>query len=279
MTNSPTRPDPAERAVRVMTWNIKTGGYDRGGADRLEQVIRVVATQRPDVLGLQELRDFDRSDRLARLADAIGMRPYLARSCFGQPVALLVRPPGRVTRAAPVRRPFHHAAQRVVVSTDAGPLTVLTAHLNPYSGTRRRFEAGWLAGAIRHAPGPMVVLMGDLNSLDPGPDHADRIGRLAPAYRARHLRRDGRTVDTRTIARLHRAGLVDLFRTVAPDGEGLTAPTAAGGVEFSGMRLDYILGTPSVAALIRDCRVIRGGEAEHASDHYPVVADLALTVG
>lgn len=277
MTNSPRR--HAELVLRVMTWNIKTGGQDRGGADRLEQVIQVVTAQRPDVLGLQELRDFDQSDRLARLADATGMRPYLARSCFGQPVAMLVRPPGRVTRAAPVRRPFHHAAQRVVVSTDAGPLTVLTAHLNPYSGIRRLIEAGWLAGAVRRAPGSMVVLMGDLNSLDPWTDHADRIGRLAPAYRLRHLRRDRRTVDTRTIARLHWAGLIDLFRTVAPDDEGLTAPTAAGGVEFSGMRLDYILGTPFVAALTRDCRVVRGGEAEHASDHYPVVADLALTLG
>jgi endonuclease/exonuclease/phosphatase family metal-dependent hydrolase len=270
-----------------MTWNIRTGGRDRGGTDRLERVVRVVTAQRPDVLGLQELRDFDRGDRLIRLADATGMRPYLARSCFGQPVAVLVRPPGRVTRVAPVRRPFHHAAQRVVVLTDAGPLTVLTAHLNPYSGVRRLIEAGWLAGALRRASGPMVVLMGDLNSLDPWTDHAERIDRLAPAYRSRHLRRDGRTVDTRTIARLHRAGLLDLFRAATrrgaapgtPDGEGLTAPTATGGVEFSGMRLDYILGTPPVAALTRDCRVIRGGEAEHASDHYPVVADLALPLG
>jgi endonuclease/exonuclease/phosphatase family metal-dependent hydrolase len=265
--------------LRVMTWNIRTGGRDRRGADWLEQVIRVVTAQRPDVLSLQELHDFDRGDRLARLGDATGMRPYLARSGFGQPVAVLVRPPGRVTGVAPVCRPFHHAAQRVVVPTGAGPLTVLSAHLDPYSGTRRLVEAGWLAGAVRRASGSMVVLTGDLNSLDPGTDHADRIERLSPAYRSRHLRRDGRTVDTRTIARLHRAGLVDLFRIAAPGDEGLTAPTTAGGgVEFSGMRVDYIFGTPPVAAVTHDCRVIRGGEAEHASDHYPVVADLALTV-
>jgi exodeoxyribonuclease-3 len=241
-------------------------------------VIRVVTAQRPDVLGLQELRHFDRGDRLARLAQATGMRPYLARSWSGQPVAVLVRPPGRVTAVNPVRRPFHHATQRVLVPTGAGALTVLSAHLNPYSGTCRRVEAGWLAGAVRRASGSIVVLLGDLNSLDPWTDHADRIERLPPAFRPRHLRRDGRTVDTRAISRLDRAGLVDLFRAAAPGDEGLTAPTAAGGVEFSGMRVDYILGTPPVAAVTRDCRVIRSGEAEHASDHYPVVADLALTV-
>jgi exonuclease III len=43
------------------------------------------------------------------------------------------------------------------------------------------------------------------------------------------------------------------------------------------MRLDYLLGTPTLAPLARDCRVVRGGETECASDHYPVVVDLDLT--
>lgn len=45
--------------LRVMTWNIRTGGRDSGGADRRDRLVRVVAEQRPDVLALQELRDFD----------------------------------------------------------------------------------------------------------------------------------------------------------------------------------------------------------------------------
>ena len=80
----------------------------------------MVREQRPDLLALQELRGFRRAGRMDRFAEAVGMRPYLARSSFGQPVAVLVRPPGRAAVAAPVRRPFHHAAQRVVVPTDAG---------------------------------------------------------------------------------------------------------------------------------------------------------------
>jgi exodeoxyribonuclease-3 len=72
------------------------------------------------------------------------------------------------------------------------------------------------------------------------------------------------------------AGLEDLW-TVAGAGDGRTAPTTAGGGhEFSGMRLDYVLGSAAVAGPAEDMRVVRGGAAEYASDHYPVTVELAL---
>ncbi|WP_433392023.1 endonuclease/exonuclease/phosphatase family protein [Micromonospora sp. KLBMP9576] len=292
-----------------MTWNIRTGGRDSGGADRRDLLARVVVAERPDVLALQELRDFDSGAVLADFAGRVGMRPHLARSCFGQPVAVLLRPPLRALAATRVRRPFHHAAQRVTVATTAGPLTVLSVHLDPYSGLRRRIEAGWAAAALRRAPGELGLLAGDLNTLDPVAEHTDRIARLPPAYRRRHLRRDGRTVETRAVARLLAAGLVDLYAAAnhpiggpggagvlvadpsdgavryrlsggaaaGPADDGLTAPTRhGGGAEFSGMRLDYLFGTAALANRVRDCRVRRGGESEYASDHYPVVVDLDL---
>ncbi|GAA2710031.1 endonuclease/exonuclease/phosphatase family protein [Micromonospora olivasterospora] len=266
--------------LRVMTWNIKTGGRDRAGPGRLDRVARVVAAHRPDLLAVQELRGFDAGGVSAGFAAELGMRPYLARSCFGQPVAVLVRPPLRVLAAGPVRRPFHHAAQRVTVATDAGPLTVIASHLHPYCGLRRRVEAGWLAAAVRRSPGPLALVAGDLNTLDPDTDHTARIARLPPAYRRRHLRRDGRTPDIRAVARLAAAGLVDLSAPAPgdPPDEGLTAPTRyGGGAEFSGMRLDYLFATPALARLVRVHAVARGGEIEYASDHYPLLADLDLS--
>ncbi|SCL31672.1 exodeoxyribonuclease-3 [Micromonospora nigra] len=255
-----------------MTWNIRTGGQGSGGPDRRDRIVRVVAEARPDVLALQELRGVD-ADVLAGFAERTGLRGHLARSVFGQPVAVLLRPPWRMVASGPVRRPFHHAAARVVVATDAGPLTVVGTHFDPYSGLRRRLEAGWAAAALRPARGGLALLAGDLNTLEPGADHADRIARLPQPYRRRHLRRDGRTVDSRAVARLLDAGLVDLGVAAGP-----TAPTRhGGGAEFSGMRLDYLLATPALAARCRDIRVLRGGETEYASDHYPVLADLALS--
>lgn len=213
------------------------------------------------------------------------MRPYLARAWFGQPVAVLVRPPAEVSAVAPVRRPFHHAAQQVSIDTDRGPLTVLSAHLHPYSGRRRLREAGWLIGAARRS-GPtagslsdrLVLLMGDLNSLDPWTPHDDRVGRLPAAYRGRHLMPDGVTVDTRTIAALHHAGFVDLCRQSGGEPPDTVPTSAGGGVEFTHMRLDYLLATPPLARLAHHPRVIRGGTAESASDHYPLVTEFDMTL-
>ncbi|MEU0550465.1 endonuclease/exonuclease/phosphatase family protein [Micromonospora sp. NPDC005979] len=265
--------------LRVMTWNIRTGGRDRGGSDRLDRVVQVVDQQAPDVLALQELRGFDRAGLMAAVADRVGMTPHLARSCFGQPVAVLVRPPYRVLAAGPLRRPFHHAAARVVVSTPAGPLTVVGTHLYPYSGGRRRMEVDWLVAALRRAPGPMTLLAGDLNSLDPTVDHTARLDGLPALYKRRHLRRRGGAVDTRAVARLLAADLVDLWPSAngdAPEAAGLTVPTRFGGAEFAGMRLDYLLGSRAVAERVRDCRVIRDATTDTASDHYPLLVTIDL---
>lgn len=265
--------------LRVMTWNIRTGGRDRGGADRLDRVVQVVDQQTPDVLVLQELRGFDRAGLMATVADRVGMTPHLARSCFGQPVAVLVRPPYRVLAAGPLRRPFHHAAARVVVSTPAGSLTVLGTHLYPYSGGRRRMEVDWLVAALRRAPGPLTLLAGDLNSLDPTVDHTARLAGLPALYQRRHLRRRGGAVDTRAVARLLDAGLVDLWPSAnagAPEAAGLTVPTRFGGAEFAGMRLDYLLGSRAVAERLRGCQVIRDATTDTASDHYPLLATIDL---
>jgi exodeoxyribonuclease-3 len=263
--------------LTAMTYNILNGG--RGG--RLDAIARVITGQRPDVLALQELQHFQRDGgrEIRRLAEATGMRAFLTRSwCGGQPVAILVRNADAVTSARPVRRPFHHAAAEVTVDTDHGPLTVIGTHLYPFSGGRRLWEARWLAG--RADPERMVLLMGDLNSLDPWTDHTARLRALPPRHRSRHLRRTG-AVDTRAVRTLADAGFVDVCRRAAPEPGTLdyTAPTEhGGGDEFSRMRLDYILGTDPVARLARTCRVVSGGETETASDHYPVVAQFDLTI-
>ncbi|SCF29722.1 exodeoxyribonuclease-3 [Micromonospora viridifaciens] len=263
--------------LRVMTWNILAGGRDRHGTDRWGRIAAVVAAQRPDVLALQELRGLDRDGRMAELGGRLGMTPHLARSWFGQPVAVLVRAPLRVLRAGRVRRPFHHATALLQVATEAGPLTVFSTHLNPYSGGRRRMEADWLAAAVRRTGGRLALLAGDLNTLDPAVDHTARLAGLPDLYRRRHLRRDGRTVDTRAVSRLLDAGLVDLWRHAGGgEADGPTVPTRHGGGEFVAMRLDYLLATPELADLARTVRVVRGGDADTASDHHPVVADLAL---
>jgi exodeoxyribonuclease-3 len=251
-------------SIRVVTWNIRNGG-----GDRLDAILAVLRRERPDLLALQELRGFGR--RMPRFADALGMTPHLARSVFGQPVAVLVRPPLRIVGSSAVTWRLHHAAAAVTVPTADGPLTVVSTHLNPFSPYRRMREAVWLAHRFRPTK-RLVLICGDLNSLDPAGDHTAALAGLGPAYRRRHLRPDG-SVDTRAIAAFERAGLRDLWR-VAGDGDGRTVPTKLGGHEFGGMRLDYLLAS---AGLTGSLRVVRDHETAYASDHFPLLADLAAT--
>jgi exodeoxyribonuclease-3 len=228
--------------VRFLTWNVRTGGS--GG--RLDALVTLLQRERPDILALQELRGFP-GRRMAEVAGALGMTPFLARSVFGQSVAVLVRPPLRIVDWSGVRWRLHHAAAAVRVPTTAGQLTVVSTHLNALSPYRRLREARFLAARYRPAKGP-VLLAGDLNSLDPGTDHTARLAALSEPYRHRHV-----TAHT-------------------------TPTTRGGGQEFSaaGMRLDYLMASPSVAARAAHARVLRGAEAEYASDHYPLAADLDL---
>jgi exodeoxyribonuclease-3 len=42
------------------------------------------------------------------------------------------------------------------------------------------------------------------------------------------------------------------------------------------MRLDYVLASRAVADRAAHARVLRGAEAEYASDHYPLAVELEL---
>jgi len=231
--------------MRLLTWNILNGG-----GDRLDAIAAVIKRESPDLLALQELRGFDRR-RIATLADSFGMTAHLAPSVFGQAVAVLVRPPLRIGRARSVTWRLHHAAAAVTV----GPLTVVSTHLNPWSGYRRYREATWLAARYRRG---QVLIAGDLNACSPSDDPDP----------------DEQRSDPRAIGALDAAGLIDLWR-LAGSGPGATVPTASGiGTSFRPMRIDYVFGTPAVVPRVREVRVLRGGEIEHASDHYPVVVEL-----
>jgi exodeoxyribonuclease III len=244
-------------SLTLLTYNILHGAD--GG--RLDAVCSVVDAAAPDVVAVQELRGDP------PLGQRTGMWLHVAAPRTGQPVGLLISPRLRILRQGTVPGPFHHGAAWVEVATTAGPLTLVSTHLFPYWGRIRLYEARRLARFA--ARRERVVLMGDFNSLDPS-----QRGRT-DAQR-RHRRWFGRGgVDTRAMALLARRGLLDVFEAVG-QGPGRTVPTALGGAEFVPSRLDYVLASPALAGDFTACRVLTGGAASCASDHFPVLATLAL---
>lgn len=176
---TPAPPPP----LRVMTWNVLTAGYDP--ADWAP----VIATHRPDVLGLQEICAAE-AEELAALLRARGLdytavpgpvvptpeedaapvnaalrRPCRDRGAITYGLAVLTRLPvvaATTTLFAPDRRDEQRGYQRV----DLGGLVVVNAHLGLNGTAGPQLTA--LAAVARAERGPVVVL-GDLNRTDVGP--------------------------------------------------------------------------------------------------------------
>lgn len=155
----------ATRTVRVMTYNILSGGWPR--IDALEAVMR---DARADIIGIQEVAP----RTLDALAKRLGMWGAISPSRHGAPVALLSRWPLRDVRLhgdVPLRNALVEA---VIAPEDAAPLHIFVTHLAAsYSKWRggegqRVRELAFILDRMRASAGEPQLLMGDFNSLPPG---------------------------------------------------------------------------------------------------------------
>jgi exodeoxyribonuclease-3 len=247
--------------LRVMTYNIQTGGVDDDGTDRLPLIHAVVREARPDILAVQEANELELRwrRRLFAFERATGLRGLLVLSASGYHGPELVPISLRTGDADDSYR----ALIELVLETVGGlRLTVSAVHLDPISPERR------LAGALECTNRPPAIALGDFNNCradDPG------IAEAWAQFGARHRARSGTTQpDDRLFAALERAGYVDLYRRFHPGQPGPTIDVAGG------LRIDYIFATEDLAARATACEVIRTLESERASDHLPVVADFDL---
>jgi exonuclease III len=84
----------------------------------------------------------------------------------------------------------------------------------------------------------------------------------------------GGRIRWRTVQTVLDAGYVDGFRMLHAGDPGLTLPTPAPHI-----RIDYVFVPSLFADRVVACDVVRHPQAAAASDHYPVVVDLAVNGG
>jgi endonuclease/exonuclease/phosphatase family metal-dependent hydrolase len=249
--------------IRVMTWNIRTGigsgprVPDAGVPPDLESIVGVIDHLRPDVVALQEVdRHRDRTglvDQAAMLAEALAMEVRFAANLVDNSgeygVATLSSHP--ITASSHVLHPRcegwdPRGVLDVVVRLGERQIRVLNTHLQVDRGDdedaaiQREDGAQALALRMRGASEP-VVLMGDFNA-DPGDLELRPLSGLADAW--------------------------------AEKGEGSGATIPASPAEDPSRRIDAILVDQRLR--VRSCAVIRTPRTALASDHYPVVTDLAF---
>jgi endonuclease/exonuclease/phosphatase family metal-dependent hydrolase len=275
--------DPAPPTLRFVTFNLLHGGIfseltgnDAALEERLALTVAGLRALDADVIALQEASTGGhRGNVAARLATALGYRhvqtvaasrPFgserMRRAVasilgFSEGPALLSRHPiirWRAYQLPPCENAFDARALLFAeLETPAGPLAVFSAHTSENACQMRA-----VAELVRESAGPRpAVLMGDFNA----PPTSPAVQLL--------------TGD---------AGFVDAFARANPAAAGFTEgqdvtssrPTAS-------RRIDYVFLVPGAhsAGRVVTSRVVLDepggpGRARWPSDHYGVLADIAL---
>ncbi|MBI2308962.1 MAG: exodeoxyribonuclease III [Rhodocyclales bacterium] len=251
--------------MKLATWNVNSLKV------RLPQVLDWLATERPDVLCLQELKLEDKAFPLAEI-EAAG---YHA-ACSGQKtyngVAIIAREPLRDVSCG---IPGFADEQKRVIAASIGDLRVVCAYFPngqavgsdkfAYKLDWLRALTAWLGDELaRH---PQLALLGDYNiapeDRDAHPDWKEEI-HVSPAERE-------------AFRALTALGLTDAFRLFEQP-EKIFSWWDYRMMAFRrnfGLRIDHILLSPPLAALCRACNVDKAPrKLERPSDHAPVIAEI-----
>lgn len=250
------QPQAPDRPLKVMSFNIHHGAGADGLVD-LARIARVVRDSGADVVGLQEVdRHFgarsDFVDQAAWLAGALNMHvvyganldldplsPDQPRRQYG--TAILSDAPILDWDNSYLPRFGDHEQRgllRARINVRGVPVQVYNTHLQHNNAAERVAQAQAITQLIG-TPQDSVVLLGDLNATPAAPEIRTLVETLVDAWEA--------------------AGL----------GDGYTYP-----VEDPHSRIDYIMQSDDV--VVRTVAVITTPLAASASDHLPVVADVAL---
>jgi exodeoxyribonuclease III len=243
---------------------------------RLENVMRWLATARPDIVCLQELKCLEHAvPRAAFLAEgyevaAVGQKAYNG-------VAIASRNPMEVLCRTLAGDDGDEQARYIEVVT-AG-LRVASIYLpngNPVASGKFPYKLAWLERLHWHASTLLeqdlpTVLAGDFNVIPEPRDCYDPRAWVGDALFAPESRRAFR--------RIVNLGFYDAFRALHP--EAARAFTfwdyQAGAFQHDhGIRIDHLLCCPRAVDRLQACIIDKAPRSEpRASDHTPIMATFA----
>jgi exodeoxyribonuclease III len=244
---------------KVLSYNIRHGGNGRE-----EALAEVITACRPDLVVFQEA---SRPDVVDTLAARCGMA-----ECAAQPKTSL----GFMSRVPVKQYAWHRPRLSRHAFLEIHPagvdFSVFGVHLSAvhaaWTERRRIIELNSLIRTIRAHDRGFHLLTGDFNTLAPGELLDFR--KLPHRLRALVWLSGGR-VRWRTIEIVLNSGYVDGFRRLHPDDPGLSFP-----VWDPHVRLDYVFLPAGQADRLTACQVVRDAATKTASDHHPLLAEIAI---
>jgi endonuclease/exonuclease/phosphatase family metal-dependent hydrolase len=244
--------------LRLLSYNIRLGGVGRE-----EAIGAVIKSCNPDLVVLEEA---SRPEVVRRLSADCGLPNFGAS--LGDSVAFL-------SRIEVKHYEWHRlllARRRFLEIEIAGGVRVFGVHLSAIHSNvterRRMVEVSALLRAMKPYREAFHLLTGDFNTLAAGAAFDAR--RLPARLRALYYLGGG-TIRWRALAMMIEGGYADGYRALHQD-EGYTFPTWGPQV-----RLDYVFVPAAAASCVKGCRVVyEAPRAREASDHFPLLAELAV---
>jgi exodeoxyribonuclease-3 len=266
--------------MRIMSYNLLNAGRDGARDERWRAEVEVIRDVAPNVLLLQEARQFDAAGGEALFAAeaALGVRGLLAVAPHtGQHTAVFFKPEIRPVRFDPDAAHFHHALAQATLRIPGFdlPATVASMHLSPLHPALRDAEVGWLAGLA--APDRYSILAGNANSLAPGDAEPPDWQTLPAHFPVRYLTATASgpsAADRSALTFLHAAGFIDAA-SARSQARVATVPSAGfPDAEFVAFRSDHVLLSPLIAPGLVGYEVVSDDRTATASDHLPLFVEI-----
>ena len=255
--------------MNIATWNVNSLRV------RLPQLVQWLGANPVDVLAIQETKLPD-AEFPTRELEALGYRVAFSGQKTYNGVATLAR--WGLTDVLTDLPDFPDPQRRLLASTIAGVriINVYVPNGQTVDSEKYAYKLAWLAAfatflAAQLAAHPKSLVMGDFNIAPEDRDVHDPQSwagsvLVSPAERA-------------ALARLTALGVSDLFRRFEQPERSYSWWDYRQGAyrRNNGLRIDLILGTPSMAAHCNACRIDREPRAwERPSDHTPCVASFDI---
>ncbi len=251
-------------ALRILSYNILAGGEDR-----LPLIANVIQKQRPNVVALLEARSRPNAEALAQ---QLGMSLAFgeATNINKDHVIWLSRLP--VTRTENHRLPaLAKTLLEIEIFWEGTPVELFATHLKAGQDQEREqyrvAEMQAILGLLYSCRNQLHALVGDLNTVHPE-DHPN-VSAYSTALREKGEKAPDPQFPREVIPFLLEAGYVDCYRALHPMTAGYTFPTA-----HRALRIDYIFASSLFAQRLYACDIVTEGDAERASDHFPIWAEF-----
>ncbi len=251
-----------------MTYNILYGG-----GNRLGLILKIIKIENPDFLVINEANDFEKNDKLNQFSEKIGA-PHFKLSLSGEydyhtHTAVFSKYPFKEIKEI---KPLRNAGIFAVVETELGEISVVGAHLSPYTEDSRLLEIDSILNQQRQYQNK--ILMGDMNSLSFPDDYNEEIIKGFNETQLNKFTTNGKF----RFNVINKITSLDYLDSAVIFGKQkiATVPTEIKQDEahLTNMRVDYIFISGSLKDKLKSYSVIKNKMTEKASDHYPVIIEF-----